>query len=191
MKTMLVAVALSGALTIVSAMLASACVSGPPIDFRHEEEDPWVGKTAPEIHAQPVTGEGPRSLAEAKGRVVILDFWSTYCDPCRRSFPSYQALNDRFGDAVAVIAISMDSPEDQGIGKLEAFARETNVHFAILWDSDGSMKRLYRPPSLPTSFVIDAQGRIAHVHERYEAGDEDTIATEVEELLAPGTKRSP
>ncbi|MBL8741199.1 MAG: TlpA family protein disulfide reductase, partial [Myxococcales bacterium] len=70
------------------------------------------GKAAAELVATYVTGEGPKTLAEAKGKVVIVDFWATYCDPCRKSFPKYQELVDQFGGELAVIAISVDEPSD-------------------------------------------------------------------------------
>ena len=76
------------------------------------------GKTADELSVTPVTGEGPKSLAEAKGKVVIVDFWATYCDPCRKSFPKYQEMVDQFGGDLAVIAVSVDDPSDvQEIGR--------------------------------------------------------------------------
>lgn len=53
-----------------------------------------VGSPAPDFSAEPVTGSGPKTLGEAKGKVVILDFWGTFCEPCKKSFPKYQGLAD-------------------------------------------------------------------------------------------------
>ena len=69
------------------------------------------GKPAPEIEAEAVTGDGPKSIAEAKGTVTIVDFWATFCDPCRKSFPKYQELVDKHAGKLAVIAVSVDDPE--------------------------------------------------------------------------------
>jgi len=164
-------------------VLLGACAL-PPIQYRAQKEARWEGTAAPELAGELITGEGPRSLAEAKGRVVIVEFWATFCDPCERSFPKYQQLADRFGDSVAVIAISLDEQADVKRGALQQFAQRTGAKFPLLWDQDGAMKRAYAPPSLPTSYVIDQSGAIVHVHVKYESGDADVIAREVEDLLA-------
>src|SRR5262245_24086027 len=70
-----------------------------------------VGSPAPDFSAELVTGSGPKTLAEAKGKVVILDFWATWCGPCKQSFPKYQELVDQLNGEVTVIAISMDEPD--------------------------------------------------------------------------------
>src|SRR5262245_11413125 len=66
---------------------------------------PLVGTPAPAISAEKITGEGPTNLKDASGKVVILDFWGTYCDPCKKSFPKYQELTAQLGDSLTVIAV--------------------------------------------------------------------------------------
>ncbi len=141
------------------------------------------GKTADELSVTPVTGEGPKSLAEAKGKVVIVDFWATYCDPCRKSFPKYQEMVDQFGGDLAVIAVSVDDPSDVQEEKLKEFAAETGVKFSVVWDKEHKTAGLYSPPKMPTSFVIDKEGKIVHRHAGYESGEEDKIAEEVKALI--------
>jgi peroxiredoxin len=141
------------------------------------------GKPATELEAAYVMGDGPKTLAEAKGKVVIVDFWATYCDPCRKSFPKYQELVDQFGGDLAVIAISVDEPGDVGEDKLKAFAEETQVKFPILWDKEHKTADAYKPPNMPTSYVIDKEGNIRHTHAKYESGEEAKIADEVKALL--------
>lgn len=143
-----------------------------------------IGAPAPELTAEAVTGEGPSTLQDARGKVVVVDFWATYCLPCRKSFPRYQALLDRLGGNVAVIGVSLDDPEDVTGEQIEAFAKETGVRFKILWDKDGRVARQYRPPSMPTAFVVDQEGIVRHVHTGYESGAEETLAGEIEALLA-------
>lgn len=142
-----------------------------------------VGSKAPEISAAYVMGDGPKTLGEATGKVVILDFWATYCDPCKKSFPKYQELVDQFGGDLTVIAISVDDPEDASQNKLEEFVNATGVKFSIVWDKDQSAAKKYSPPKMPTSFVIDREGKIRFVHAGYETGEEAKIAKEVESLL--------
>jgi peroxiredoxin len=142
-----------------------------------------IGSKAPEISGEAVTGEGPKNLGEASGKVVILDFWATYCDPCKKSFPKYQELVDQFGGDLAVIAVSVDDAEEASKEKIEAFAKETGVKFAIVWDKDQSTAGKYKPPKMPTSFVIDKEGTVKHIHAGYESGEEAKIADEIKALL--------
>ena len=142
-----------------------------------------VGKDAPEIVATYVTGTGPKTLAEAKGKVVILDFWGTYCGPCKASFPKYQALLDQFGKDLAIIAVSEDDPDDAKDTDLKDFAKKTGVKFTILWDTKKDTAKLYSPPNMPTSFVIGKDGKVVSVHAKYEAGDEKKIESEVKALM--------
>ncbi len=142
-----------------------------------------VGKQAPEIAAAYVTGAGPKTLAEAKGKVVIVDFWGTYCGPCKASFPKYQELLEQFGSDLAIIAISEDDPDDAKESNLKDFAKKTGVKFTILWDKTKAMGKTYNPPNMPTSFIIDKEGKIVSIHAKYENGDEKKIAEEVKALI--------
>ncbi|AKT41983.1 TlpA family protein disulfide reductase [Chondromyces crocatus] len=142
-----------------------------------------VGQKAPEISAEAVTGEGPKTLGEASGKVVILDFWATYCDPCKKSFPKYQEIVDELGSDLAVIAISVDDPDDASEDKLKKFAEETGVKFAIVWDKEKATAGKYSPPKMPTSFIIDKEGTVKHIHAGYESGEEAKIVEEVKALL--------
>lgn len=142
-----------------------------------------AGSTAAEISATYVTGEGPKSLADAKGKVVILDFWATYCGPCKKSFPKYQELVDQFGGDLAVIAVSVDEPGDVSEDKLKDFAKETGVKFTLLWDKEHKTADAYKPPKMPTSFVLDKEGNVKFQHAGYESGEESKIADEVKSLL--------
>lgn len=142
-----------------------------------------TGSPAPELSAAYVTGEGPKTLADAKGKVVIVDFWATYCGPCKKSFPKYQELLDQFGGDLVVIAVSVDEPDAASEEKLKEFATETQVKFSILWDKDHKTADLYKPSNMPTSYIIDRDGKIAHVHAKYEGGEEAKIADEIKALL--------
>ena len=144
---------------------------------------PASGGGAAEIQGAFVTGEGPKTLAEAKGKVVIVDFWATYCQPCKKSFPKYQELVEQFGGDLAVIAISVDEPGDVDEAKLKEFATATKVKFPIIWDKEHKTAEAYKPPKMPTSFIIDKDGNIAHQHAGYESGEEEKIAEEVKKLL--------
>src|SRR5262249_10632392 len=104
---------------------------------------PLMGKSAPEISAEPVGGDGPKTLKAAQGKVVILDFWGTFCEPCKKSFPKYQALVDQFPSDLTVLAVSVDEAENVKKEQLSAFAKENHAKFAIVWDKDHSAAEKY------------------------------------------------
>jgi len=142
-----------------------------------------VGKEAPEVKGEAVGGDGPKSLAEGKGQVVIVDFWATFCDPCRKSFPAYQELVDKYAGDLAVIAVSVDDPEDVTADEVKQFADELGVTFSIVWDKSQETAGVYKPPKMPTSYVIDKDGVIRHIHAGYESGEQAKIDEEVGALL--------
>jgi alkyl hydroperoxide reductase subunit AhpC len=139
------------------------------------------GAPAPAFDAEFVTGQGPKTLADAKGKVVLVDFWGTFCEPCKKSFPKYQELADQFNGELAIIAISVDEPEDKG--KIAEFVKATGVKFPVVWDKDHGAARRYDPKTMPTSFIIDKSGVVRHVHMGYHADDEAKVADEVRALL--------
>jgi thiol-disulfide isomerase/thioredoxin len=143
-----------------------------------------VGQAAPEVVAESVGGDGPKTLAEAKGMVTIVDFWATFCDPCRKSFPKYQELVDKHAGNLVVIGVSVDDPEDVGSEEVLAFAEELSVSFPIVWDKERKTADVYKPPKMPTSYVVDKKGVVRFIHAGYQADEADVIAKEVEELLA-------
>jgi thiol-disulfide isomerase/thioredoxin len=147
---------------------------------------PLVGRAAPELDADPVGGQGPRTIKEAEGKVVVVDFWATYCGPCRKAFPMYQGLVDRFPGDVAVLAVAIDEPDHVKDDKILAFARETRVRFSILRDQDHRTAARYRRPSgIPSTFVLDRSGVVRYVHLGYDDREEDRITAEVESLIGP------
>jgi cytochrome c biogenesis protein CcmG, thiol:disulfide interchange protein DsbE len=148
-----------------------------------EPGHPLLGRPAPEFSAEDVMGEGPIGIKEAHGRVVVLDFWATYCMPCKASFPKYQQLLEQLGPDLAIIGVSVDDPDDTKKEQLEEFVKVTGAKFAIAWDKDKSAAQLYSPPKMPTAFVIDRAGVVRHIHSGYETGEEALIAEEIKALL--------
>lgn len=119
---------------------------------------------------------GPDSFP---GKVVIIDFWATWCAPCRESFPAYQRLVEKHGGELVVLGVSVDE-EPSGIAK---FKSETRVTFPLLWDEGQVVSNNYRPGTMPTSFVLDRNGVVKFVHEGFRAGDDVAIEREVGSLL--------
>jgi peroxiredoxin len=126
------------------------------------------------------------SLADALADgPVVLDFWATWCGPCRKALPHLQALHETHRDeGLTVIAVSIDEPRNRP--KINATVRSLGLTFPVLVDGDKEVARQYRVDSVPTTFVISEAGRVKAYHRGYREGDEKLIAREVRELLDAG-----
>jgi peroxiredoxin len=140
-----------------------------------------LGAPAPDfsLPTQAAKGSGELSLASADGKVRLIDFWATWCQPCRLSFPKYQELQQRYGDRIAIFAISEDD-DNQGIA---GFAAETGATFALLWDQSKAVSAGYSVEAMPTLFIVDQNGLVRHVHSGFRAGDEEQIDAVIASLL--------
>lgn len=143
-----------------------------------------VGSPAPDFSAEFIGGEGPKTLKDASGKVVVVDFWATFCGPCKKSFPAYQKLVDQFGGELTIIAISVDEPDNATKEQIADFAKTTGAKFTVLWDKAGEIRgKKYEVPTMPTSYIIDKGGVVRHVHAGYEDGEDAKVAEEVKALL--------
>ena len=123
-----------------------------------------IGNRAPEISVVAMSGRGRSvSLKKLRGKVVIVDFWGTFCEPCKKSFPKLQELNAKYSDSgLEIVAISEDEAEDKD--KIPGFADAYGAKFTIAWDSRKSAAKLYNLPTMPSSFVIDRKGKVVWVN---------------------------
>lgn len=121
----------------------------------HAASEP--GSPAPDFALTTLSGE-PFRLSEQRGRVVVLNFWATWCPPCRYEIPDFVALQEAFGsEDVLFVGVSLDEGAPEGVAR---FAREMGVNYPIAID-DGAANAAYGPIlSLPTTFLIDREGEI-------------------------------
>jgi peroxiredoxin len=96
-------------------------------------------------------------LSDYRGNVVFLNFWATWCPPCREEIPSMERLNEVLGGKdFVMLAVNTD----ENLKDLEAFVKETPHNLTVLSDADGKIQQLYKVFKFPETFVIDRQGRI-------------------------------
>jgi thiol-disulfide isomerase/thioredoxin len=138
-----------------------------------------VGVHAPAFSRPPVVGQGTLSTEHAKGKVLIIDFWATFCKPCEKEFPKLQALADKHAGNMLVYGLS----EDESTEGIAAFVKKTGVRFPIGWDQGNAISQRYKLEKMPTSYVVDKKGIIRFVHGGYTDGEEEEIARQVDELL--------
>ncbi|HEY4718612.1 MAG TPA: redoxin domain-containing protein [Anaerolineales bacterium] len=118
---------------------------------------PEVGALAPDFALQTLQGDRA-SLSVLRGQVVLVNFWATWCGPCRLEMPAIQASYNHGG--FAVLAVDFNEPAQQ----VQTFVDELGLSFPILLDPGGSVQELYRVRAYPTSFFVDAAGVIQIMH---------------------------
>jgi thiol-disulfide isomerase/thioredoxin len=140
-----------------------------------------VGAFAPSWkNTEAVSGAFPSSLASLRGRVVLVDFWATWCGPCRVVIPELGALQTRLGaQGLTVLGVSTEEAQD-----VAEFARRMAVPYPIAVDKHAETTRAYGVVSLPTLVVIDKRGVVRDVSVGYDPGEESRLEATVRTLLA-------
>ncbi len=119
------------------------------------------------------------SLSDFHGKVVILDFWATWCMPCRIEIPHFIELQKQYGDkGLAVIGVSLD---EQGPDVVKKFVKQLSVNYPIVIGNEKVADAYGGIVAIPTTFVIDRQGRIVSQHMGY--NDKATFEKEIQSLL--------
>lgn len=137
---------------------------------------------APQIDAQAVDGAS-FSLARSRGKVVLVDFWATWCPPCRKAIPHLIDLQRKYGsNGLQVVGISLDQ---QGKPIIDPYVRSAGINYPVIADPLGNYANLYGGvEGIPSLFMIDKSGRIAGKIEGYQP--QETIERAVKSLLSEG-----
>lgn len=118
---------------------------------------PEVGAMAPDFTLQNLDGEMV-TLSELRGEVVLINFWATWCGPCRQEMPAIEARYNRGGFQVLAVDFGETAEQVQG------FLDEIGVLLPVLLDSDGAVQELYRVRGYPSTFIIDENGIVRFFH---------------------------
>jgi len=126
-------------------------------DEKFDQKKSAVGYLAPDFSLRNLKGNY-QSLDSFSGQVVVLNFWATWCVPCRVEMPSFEKLYRRYrSEGVTVLAVTLDKNSEQNI---KSFVEEYELSFPVLLDEEGKVERLYPSMTIPFTYVIDRDGRI-------------------------------
>ncbi len=140
-----------------------------------------VGEAAPQFTLPSLLQNHPTGLNQFSGKVIYVDFWASWCLPCRTSFPLLNKLHQKLKDQnFEVVAINLD--EDKA--NAEKFLKDTPVTFTVLHDHNGEWADKYVVESMPTSFIIDKQGVIRNIHHGFVSDDIKGLEQKIVQLLA-------
>ena len=160
-----------------SVLLACLAVSGcarrePPVAGAAE-----VGRPAPAFKLPDLEGKQV-SLAEFRGKIVLVDFWATWCGPCRMTMPMLESLGREYADSMVLLAVNLQETPDV-VGE---YVRSQSIRSRILLDEEGSVGMAYGTESIPMHFLIDREGILRQVHAGYYSGMEADLRSEIEAL---------
>jgi peroxiredoxin len=134
---------------------------------------------APDFTLKSAEG-GNLRLAEQRGRVVLVNFWATWCGPCKVEMPHLNRLYEKYKSAGFVL-LGINIDEDPRLAT--ALATRLGLKFPVLFDTDKAVSRRYALDSMPGTVLIDRDGKVRHVHRGYREGVEETYEAQVRALV--------
>ena len=127
------------------------------------------------------TATGKVALHELRGKVVLVDFWASWCVPCRQSFPWLATMAGRYATKdFVVVAINLDKRRDLA----EKFLREFAPHFTVAFDPAGKSAESYEVATMPSSFLVGRDGQLLYSHAGFDLDDTAAIEEKIQEALA-------
>jgi cytochrome c biogenesis protein CcmG, thiol:disulfide interchange protein DsbE len=137
-----------------------------------------VGQPAP---AFDLPGQqGTVQLSSYKGKTVYLDFWASWCGPCKQSFPWMNDMQKRYGaKGLRVVGVNLDQKPDEA----KAFLATTPAQFDIAFDSAGQAPKQYGVKGMPTSLLIGPDGKVLMVHQGFKAENREELESQIKQAL--------
>jgi thiol-disulfide isomerase/thioredoxin len=160
------------------ALLAAGSALVAALSVQAAVESPTIGHQAP---AFSLPGVGGRvNLAALRGKVVYLDFWASWCAPCKESFPWLNEMQAKYGAAgFTVVAVNVDAkPTDA-----ETFLTQVPAKFTLAFDPNGETPGRYQAKGMPSSFLIDRDGRIVSAHVGFRGDQKVALENKIRQVL--------
>lgn len=133
-----------------------------------------------QAHASDIRDINDFSLQQYEGKVIYLDFWASWCKPCQKSFPWMNALQNKYpSDKFQVVTINVDQKNSDML----EFLKRVPADFTIYHDPSGQIAEKFKLPAMPTSFIIDTNGKAIKKHVGFFSNKTPSIEAEIEALL--------
>ena len=139
-----------------------------------------LGETAPAFSLESISGSEPVELGSQTAKILYIDFWASWCGPCKLSLPSMIKLKELFkDDPFEIIAISVDADSKAAKKFLDSY----KINFQVALDPDGVVAEKYALPGMPSSFLLDQDRKLIAMHKGFRKSDFTKIKEEIEEAL--------
>lgn len=122
-------------------------------------ESAAIGFPAPDFELNDIAGKTFR-LRDLRGKIVIINFWATWCEPCKFEMPVFEELFSKPQNQVQILAVNFDEPRP----KVQEFVEEFQLSFPVLLDPGGAVQKLYRVLGYPTTFILNEEGIVRYHH---------------------------
>lgn len=156
--------------------LVGACLLLGLVGPAHADD---MNTPAPDFTLASAAGENLR-LEDYRGQVVMLNFWASWCGPCRQEMPLMNEIHDEYQHlGFTVLAVNVD----ENVADAERFLNAVPVDFPILYDRGGKVSELYQVDAMPTTVMIDRDGQRRFLHRGYQSGYEDDYRQQVRQLV--------
>ena len=137
------------------------------------------GQTAPDFALKSSTGDNLR-LSEYRGDVVMINFWATWCGPCRQEMPLLDELYSRYNRVgFNLLGVNIDDDSRRAMQMVE----ELGVNFPVLFDASKEVSKLYEVEAMPVTVIVDRTGTVRYIHHGYKPGYEDKYLDQIRSLL--------
>lgn len=124
------------------------------------------------------------SLAGLRGQVVLINFWATWCGPCRKEMPLLEQIQKKYAPlGFTMLGINVEEDTTQ----MEAFLGDVPVSFPVLLDPANRVSKLYDVAAMPSTVIIDRKGNVRYIHQGYQAGDESRYQDVIRQLIRERT----
>ena len=138
-----------------------------------------VGKSAPDFTLKSLDGKNLK-LSEMTGNVVLINFWASWCGPCREEMPLLNALHNKY-EPLGFTVLGVNVEED--LKGAKGFLKNFPVDFPVLLDNTNKVSKQFKVVAMPTTIVVDRDGNMRYLHQGYKSGDEAKYRQMVKTLI--------
>ena len=138
-----------------------------------------TGAPAPAFQLDSSDGKAV-DLGSLRGKVVMINFWASWCGPCRKEMPILEQLNKQYrGKGLTLIGVNVEPDSRAAM----TWLKETPVSFPILFDTESKVSKLYQVAGMPNTVIVDRKGTVRYIHRGYQAGAENEYLDQIRQLI--------
>jgi cytochrome c biogenesis protein CcmG/thiol:disulfide interchange protein DsbE len=157
----------------LTGLILAALFAGPPVSAAD------VGKPAPDVVVQNADG-GTQKLSDLRGKIVYVDFWASWCVPCRESFPWMNAMQGRYaGRDLLIVAVNLDEKRADA----DAFLARYPAQFRVAFDATSASAKAFGVKAMPTSFIVGRDGTLLYEHRGFRESQTPAVEAEIQHAL--------